>query len=285
MFGGMLVKIKEMFAKTFFVILKYKKISIPVLTLSGAIIVGGVSYRICSSLASHNTNEIKNEKHVAKKDMKNNDEVVLDEQELDEQEQIVSEEAINKKTHDDKKESSLLKKEDKKEKEDQNKDAAEKDAKKEGKKQTKQESKKEIDVKQENSAEVYAKKAKEGQKELYDSYIKNLKYLKEVDKQTFDYDILRRENELKQERIKVQELENAVHAAEQIRIKVYREGEGFVYGQDIYAINKAKKNLDNERVVEQGMEQELELKKKQRDTKLQEYDRRIQEYENKKNSL
>lgn len=52
-------------------------------------------------------------------------------------------------------------------------------------------------------------------------------------------------NDEEERKIQLQELQNALDKAKSMRVKVYRKGEGFVYGQDQDAINEAQKNLND----------------------------------------
>ena len=51
-------------------------------------------------------------------------------------------------------------------------------------------------------------------------------------------------NEEQERALRLKELEEALERAKNIRLKVYRKGQGFVYGQDEDAIREAQKNLD-----------------------------------------
>ena len=51
-------------------------------------------------------------------------------------------------------------------------------------------------------------------------------------------------NEEQERALRLKELEEALERAKNLRLKVYRKGKGFVYGQDEDAIREAQKNLD-----------------------------------------
>lgn len=127
------------------------------------------------------------------------------------------------------------------------------------------------------------KDLKEKSKDYYDSEIKHLKELKEQEKEAWDAKIeaLEKQNDAVQEQIKLQELQDALHKAENLRLKVYKEGEGFVYTQDTEAIKEAKKNLDDY-IRQQNYKKELQELKDQRDAKVKNYEQQIKDLEDKR---
>ena len=57
-------------------------------------------------------------------------------------------------------------------------------------------------------------------------------------------DALRAENEALEDNIALQEAQEALARAKANKVRVYREGQGFVYEEDITAVSEARKNLD-----------------------------------------
>lgn len=136
-----------------------------------------------------------------------------------------------------------------------------------------------------------AKEALQKQKENYDDaldYINDLadKEIKALEKQKkkeqeyWDAKIkaLQKQNEELDKQLELEEALESLAKAENTRVRIYREGKGFVYESDIGAVNEAQKNLDEVR-RKQAYEKELEDLQNQKQASEDKYDEKIQYWE------
>ena len=87
-------------------------------------------------------------------------------------------------------------------------------------------------------------------------------------------DALKKQNEALKDSLELQEKLDALEKAKNTRIKVYKEGQGFVYDVDQTAVAKAQKELD-EYLSEKAYEDELERLEALRDAEIDNYEKRI----------
>lgn len=136
-----------------------------------------------------------------------------------------------------------------------------------------------------------AKKALQRQKENYedaldyindlaDKEIKALEKQKKKEQEYWDAKIkaLQKQNEELDKQLELEEALESLAKAENTRVRIYREGKGFVYESDIGAVNEAQKNLDEVR-RKQAYEKELEDLQNQKQASEDKYDEKIQYWE------
>lgn len=88
-------------------------------------------------------------------------------------------------------------------------------------------------------------------------------------------DALKKQNKEQKEALELQEKLDALERAKNMRVKIYKEGEGFVYDTDQTEVAKAQKELD-EYLSEQAYEKKLEEMEKLRDAEMANFEQRIQ---------
>ena len=123
-------------------------------------------------------------------------------------------------------------------------------------------------------------KAKEKEKDkaldALEKEIKALEKEKDARKKYWDdrIDALKKQNEATKEALELQEKLDALEKAKNTRVKIYKEGQGFVYDVDQTAVAKAQKELD-EYLSEKAYENELERLETLRDAEMDNYEQRL----------
>ena len=124
-------------------------------------------------------------------------------------------------------------------------------------------------------------KAKEKQKDKeldrIESQIKALEKEKKAREKYWDdqIDALKKANKETKDAIELQEKLDALEKAKNTRVKIYKEGQGFVYDVDRTAVEKAQKELD-EYLSEQAYEKELERLNALKDAESENYEKRLE---------
>ena len=123
-------------------------------------------------------------------------------------------------------------------------------------------------------------KAKEKEKdEALDAIEKEIKALekaKDARKKYWDnqIDALKKANDARKDALELQEKLDALEKAKATKVKIYKEGQGFVYDVDQTAVAKAQKELD-EYLSEKAYEDELARLEALRDAEMDNYEQRI----------
>ena len=119
--------------------------------------------------------------------------------------------------------------------------------------------------------------AQDARDDWYDNEIDKLENAKDKEEEYWDaqIDAIKKQNDELEDQIKLQQLLDALNSAKAKRLKVYKEGEGFVYTQDNQAIKEAQDKLD-EFNREQALNKEIADLEANRDAKLAIYEREIQ---------
>ena len=119
--------------------------------------------------------------------------------------------------------------------------------------------------------------AQDARDNWYDNEIDKLENAKDKEEEYWDaqIDAIKKQNDKLEDQIKLQQLLDALNSARAKRLKVYKEGEGFVYTQDNQAIKEAQDKLD-EFNREQALNKEIADLEANRDTKLAIYEQEIQ---------
>ena len=119
--------------------------------------------------------------------------------------------------------------------------------------------------------------AQDARDNWYDNEIDKLEDAKDKEEEYWDaqIDAIKKQNDELEDQIKLQQLLDALNSARAKRLKVYKEGEGFVYTQDNQAIKEAQDKLD-EFNREQALNKEIADLEANRDAKLAIYEREIQ---------
>ena len=123
-------------------------------------------------------------------------------------------------------------------------------------------------------------KAKEKEKDkaldAIEKEIKALEKEKDARKKYWDerIDALKKQNEATKDALELQEKLDALEKARNTKVKIYKEGQGFVYDVDQTAVAKAQKELD-EYLSEKAYEDELERLENLRDAEMDNYEQRI----------
>ena len=109
-----------------------------------------------------------------------------------------------------------------------------------------------------------------------EAQIKALQKQKEARKKYWDAQIeaLKNENKERKDALELQEKLDALERAKNTRVKIYKEGQGFVYDVDQNEVEKAQKELD-EYLYEQAYEEKLAKLEELRDKELENYEQRI----------
>ena len=105
-----------------------------------------------------------------------------------------------------------------------------------------------------------------------------LKELKEVREDYWDaqIDALKKANQELKDNLELQEKLNALEKAKNTKVKIYKEGQGFVYDVDQNAVEEAQKALD-EYLSEKAYEDELERLENLKKAEINNYDQRLNE--------
>lgn len=116
--------------------------------------------------------------------------------------------------------------------------------------------------------------------DLADKEIKALEKQKKKEQEYWDAKIkaLQKQNEELDKQLELEEALESLAKAENTRVRIYREGKGFVYESDMGAVNEAQKNLDDVR-RKQAYEKELEDLQNQKQASEDKYDEKIQYWE------
>lgn len=119
-------------------------------------------------------------------------------------------------------------------------------------------------------------KEKDSTLDNVEKQINSLKDLKDARKDYWDeqIDALKKANDAKKDAIELQEKLDALEKAKNTKVKVYKEGQGFVYDVDQTAVAEAQKALD-EYLSEQAYEEELSRLEALRDAEIKNYEERI----------
>lgn len=123
-------------------------------------------------------------------------------------------------------------------------------------------------------------KAKEKQKDkeldAIEKQINALEKEKDKRKEYWDaqIDALKKANKEKKDALELQEKLDALEKAKSTKVKIYKEGQGFVYDVDQTAVQEAQKALD-EYLSEKAYEEELQRLEDLRDAELKNYEERI----------
>ena len=119
--------------------------------------------------------------------------------------------------------------------------------------------------------------AQDARDNWYDNEIDKLEDAKDKEEEYWDaqIDAIKKQNDKLEDQIKLQQLLDALNSARAKRLKVYKEGEGFVYTQDNQAIKEAQDKLD-EFNREQALNKEIADLEANRDAKLAIYEQEIQ---------
>jgi hypothetical protein len=126
------------------------------------------------------------------------------------------------------------------------------------------------------------KEKAEARNKYFDDEIEKLEKAKDAEEEYWNYqiDAIKTANEKIEDNIKLQELQQALQIAQNSRLRVYKEGEGFVYTQDQQAISEAQKNL-KEYERQQAYEKQIQELEDNRDKKAKIYEQQIQNIKNK----
>ena len=123
-------------------------------------------------------------------------------------------------------------------------------------------------------------KAREEQKDkesdALEEQINALEKLKDARKKYWDdqIDALKKANQERKDALELQEKLDALEKAKNTKVKIYKEGKGFVYDVDQTAVAEAQKALD-EYLSEKAYEDELERLNNLKDAEIDNYDKRL----------
>ena len=122
---------------------------------------------------------------------------------------------------------------------------------------------------------------KKEQKAIIKSIEEESKALKQQKEERQKYweeriDALKKENDERKDAIELQEKLDAIERAKNTKVKIYKEGEGFVYDVDQTKVQQAQKELD-EYLSEKAYEEELDRLNKLKDAELQNFTDRLDE--------
>lgn len=126
------------------------------------------------------------------------------------------------------------------------------------------------------------KEKAEARNKYFDDEIEKLEKAKDAEEEYWNsqIDAIKTANEKIEDNIKLQELQQALQIAQNSRLRVYKEGEGFVYTQDQQAISEAQKNL-KEYERQQEYEKQIQDLENNRDKKVKIYEQQIQDLKDK----
>ena len=118
------------------------------------------------------------------------------------------------------------------------------------------------------------------EEEVLNGRIDNLKDARDAEKDYWDDKIqaLKDTNEVIEDQIELEKLLQNLENARRKKVKVYREGKGFVYETDQDEVAKAKKELEDYQ-NQKALEDQINLLKKNRDDALSVYDKQIADLE------
>lgn len=129
----------------------------------------------------------------------------------------------------------------------------------------------------------------EAEKDAYenniDEQIDKLEEKKDAEKEYWQQriDQLEKENDTLEENIKLQELQDALTKARSKKVKVYKEGQGFVYSEDTEAVASAQKAL-SEYQQQQAYKKKLEILKNYQTESENRYSRQVTALKNTKDA-
>ena len=126
-------------------------------------------------------------------------------------------------------------------------------------------------------AKIKAKeKEKDNALDAIEKEIDALEKEKDARKKYWDdqIDALKKSNEALKDSLELQEKLDALEKARNTKVKIYKEGQGFVYDVDQTAVAKAQKELD-EYLSEKAYEDELERLEALRDAEMDNYEQRL----------
>lgn len=131
----------------------------------------------------------------------------------------------------------------------------------------------------EDRIDEYEKLA-DAQEDSIDNEIDKLKEAKDAEEEYWNAQIdeLEKANDAMEEQAKLEQLLQNLENARRKKVKVYREGKGFVYETDQDEVAKAKKELEDYQ-NQKALEDQINLLKKNRDDALSVYDKQIADLE------
>lgn len=117
--------------------------------------------------------------------------------------------------------------------------------------------------------------------EYYQKQIDNINDLadKEEDYYNKKIDQIQAVNDEIEDNIELQQLLDNLEKAKRTKVKVYHEGQGFIYDTDQSAVNEAQKELDDYKRKKQ-VDEEIKALENERDTKKAIYDQQVKDLEN-----
>ena len=123
-------------------------------------------------------------------------------------------------------------------------------------------------------------KLADAQEESIDNEIDKLKEAKDAEEEYWNAQIdeLEKANDAMEEQAKLEQLLQNLENARRKKVKVYREGKGFVYETDQDEVAKAKKELEDYQ-NQKALEDQINLLKKNRDDALSVYNKQIADLE------
>ena len=133
-------------------------------------------------------------------------------------------------------------------------------------------------------------KAKEKEKDKALNYIeeeiKALEKQKDAREKYWDkqIDALKKANDERKDALELQEKLDALERAKNTKVKIYKEGQGFVYDIDRTEVAKAQKELD-EYLSEKAYEEKLARLEALKDAEMENYNKRIDAYNNFKDKV
>lgn len=118
------------------------------------------------------------------------------------------------------------------------------------------------------------------QDEIYKKQIEELEKRRDAEKDAWDAKIqaIKDANEVIEDQIELEKLLQNLELAKSKKVRVYKEGQGFVYDTDQDEVNKAKKELD-EYYRKKALEDQIKSLEKQRDDALKIYNQQIADIE------
>lgn len=131
-------------------------------------------------------------------------------------------------------------------------------------------------VKAEEKKIKAVEKEKDHALDAIEKEIKSLKKEQDARKKYWSdrIDALKKQNDALKDSLELQEKLDALEKARNTRVKIYKEGQGFVYDVDQTAVAKAQKELD-EYLSQKAYEDELERLEALRDAELDNYEKRL----------
>ena len=119
-------------------------------------------------------------------------------------------------------------------------------------------------------------KEKDAALKSIEAQVKALEKQKEARQKYWDaqIDALKKANKQRKDALELQEKLDALERAKNTKVKIYKEGQGFVYDVDQTKVKEAQKELD-EYLSEQAYEKQLERLEALKDAEMDNYDKRI----------